>query len=157
MSERKQHLVRPCASCGAKNRIPVRHLADTGSCGACAAVLPALSEPIDADTCTFDRVVAEARVPVLVDFWAPWCPPCRLVAPAVKKVAAAMAGRAIVLKVDTDACPGLAESFDVRGIPNFVVLKDGRRVRQHAGRVGHREMQTWLEDTSDTTSGRVRS
>jgi thioredoxin 2 len=138
-------VVRPCEACAAKNRVPVRHLADRGRCGSCQATLPPLADPLDVDGDGFADIVASARVPVLVDFWAQWCPPCRMAAPAVKKVAGEMLGRAIVLKVNTDLHPELAARYEVRGIPHFVVLKGGRVVSQQAGLVSAREMRNWLE------------
>jgi thioredoxin 2 len=89
-------------------------------------------------------VVEHATLPVLVDFWADWCGPCKMAAPFVARVAAEMAGRAVVLKVDTEQHPELAERFQVQGIPNFVVLRNGRVVLQQAGVVGPEEMMRWL-------------
>jgi len=100
---------------------------------------------VDADPALFDEVVRDAPVPVLVDFWAAWCAPCRMAAPEVSRVAKDMAGRAVVLKVDTDQHPELSARFHVRGIPTFVVLRSGRPVHQQAGVVPHHEMQRWLE------------
>jgi thioredoxin 2 len=140
-----ESIVRACAACGAKNRTPVNHLADTGRCGACKADLPPLAEPLEVDPTLFDAVIEGAAVPVLVDFWATWCPPCRMAAPHVKKLAQEMAGRAVVLKVDTDQHPDLATRFEVRGIPNFVVFKNGRVVSQQAGLVPAAQMRRWLE------------
>ena len=122
----------------------MKHLADTGRCGNCKAPLPPVAEPLEADSALFEEIIREARVPVLVDFWAAWCGPCKISAPEVARTAAEMAGRAIVVKVDTERYPQLAARFNVRGIPNFVVLYKGRSVMQQAGVVSHHEMESWL-------------
>jgi thioredoxin 2 len=140
-----QGIVRACPSCGVKNRIPAGHLTDTGKCGSCHAELAPVGEPIDADEAIFDAVVNNSKVPVLVDFWAAWCGPCRMVAPEVHKAAGSMAGKALVLKVDTDRYPALAERFNVVSIPNFVVLKEGRVVMQRPGMVPQATIESWLK------------
>ncbi|MCU1298524.1 MAG: Thioredoxin protein [Acidobacteriaceae bacterium] len=138
-------VIRTCKVCGRKNRIPVKHLVDTGRCGFCKSPLRPIDEPLEVDPALFGDIIQNVRVPVLVDFWAEWCGPCRMAAPEVSQTAKDMAGKAVVVKVNTEAHPELAARFNVRGIPNFVVLYGGRPVVQQAGLVNQEQMENWLK------------
>jgi len=138
-------MILTCPSCGKKNRSPAERLADEGRCGACKTPISPVSRPIEADPETFREITRNAKVPVLVDFWADWCGPCKMAAPEVEATARDMAGRAVVLKVDTERHPQIAAEYDVRGIPNFAVIRGGLLVNQQAGVVPSAVMKEWLE------------
>ncbi|MDP9141843.1 MAG: thioredoxin domain-containing protein [Pseudomonadota bacterium] len=100
------------------------------------------------DASLFAEIIRDAKVPVLVDFWAPWCGPCKSAAPEVAYAAQNLAGKALVLKVNTEAHPDLAAQFAIRSIPNFAVFRDGELKWQQAGLIGHRQLE-------QTTLGRA--
>jgi thioredoxin 2 len=124
-----------CTQCGKVNRIPFARLGDAGKCGGCGAKIGgAIDRPADVlSAAAFRRLVAESPVPVLVDFWAPWCGPCRMVAPELDKVAKRQAGRVLVAKVNTEALPQLGAELGVQSIPTMAVYRGGRELRRSAG------------------------
>ena len=123
-----------CASCGKKNRLAFERLGDRVQCGQCKQPLQAPNEPIEVHrSADFDQIVAKASVPVLVDYWAPWCGPCRMVAPELKKVAARQAGQALVVKVNTDELSDLGERFGIRSIPTLAVFGGGKEIARESG------------------------
>ena len=139
-------LIVPCSSCGQKNRLVYERLGSEVRCAQCKQALAAPSEPFAiARTADFDRLVARSALPVLVDYWAPWCGPCRTVAPELQKVAARQAGRVLVVKVNTDELPELGERSGVRSIPMLALFAGGREVSRAVGARPAAEIEALLE------------
>ena len=130
-----------CPNCGKRNRVAAA-AAGKPRCANCGQWLPWITA---ADDVEFTEVVEKSSVPVLVDLWAAWCGPCRMAAPEVARTAELMAGRAVVLKVDTERHPELGARYRVNSIPNFVILKEGRVVAQDSGVVGAAELSRRLQ------------
>jgi thioredoxin 2 len=129
-----------CPNCGTKNRVAPR-AEGIPRCAVCHHALPWV---VDSDAASFDEDVA-ASIPVLVDFWAPWCGPCRMVTPAVERLATEFAGRLKVVKLNVDNAPDIAGRFAVQGIPLLVLLRDGDEVDRRVGAHPEPALRQWLE------------
>jgi thioredoxin 2 len=141
----------PCSSCGKSNRLPFDHLGQSVRCGSCQTELSAPSEPIEVPTsAAFDTVVGLSRLPVLVDFWAAWCGPCRMVAPEVAKVAGRNRGRLLVVKVDTEAVPDLSARLGIRSIPTLAVFHAGRELARTAGAMEADRIEAFVRQATAT-------
>lgn len=134
-----------CSRCGKKNRVPYQRLGQTAQCGQCKADIPPPSAPLDIDSeARFDALLLGSALPLVVDFWAPWCGPCRMVAPEMEKVAMTNAGAWVVVKVNTEALPGLGARFGVRSIPTMAVFAGGREVTRVSGARPARDIEEFV-------------
>lgn len=143
----------PCPHCHRLNRVDLSRASDRPKCGSCQRPLP-LDRPIEVTDRHFDQVVGGSEVPVLVDFYADWCGPCKTMAPVLDEVADDVAGRVLVAKLDTDRNRRITERFAIRGVPTLIVFRDGEEVARETGAVGrHRidSLLTAIRGTGDVT------
>ena len=134
-----------CGNCGMKNRMAYERLGDAVQCGQCKQPIKAPGEPIEVrQSADFDRLIAASSLPVVVDYWAPWCGPCRMVAPELKKVAARQAGQAIVVKVNTDELSDLGQRFNIRSIPTLAVFAGGKEIARESGARPAEEIEAFI-------------
>jgi thioredoxin 2 len=145
MSDAARHLV--CPSCRAVNRVPVDRPARGAKCGNCHQPLFS-GKPAPADTEAFDRHISRNDIPVLVDFWAPWCGPCRMMAPALEHAAGELEPDYRVLKVNTEEAPALASRYNIRSIPTLMLLAGGRPVARTAGAMDTQHIVSWVRSQS---------
>jgi thioredoxin 2 len=136
-----------CPSCGANNRVPEEKLSEglQPVCGQCKSPLPVSAHPVTVTDSNFAEEVERSPLPVLLDMWAPWCGPCRMIAPTIEQLASELAGRAKVAKLNTDENPMTGSRFNVRSIPTLLVLKDGKEIDRLVGAFPKQEILLRLE------------
>jgi thioredoxin 2 len=132
MADQPRKTTLRCPHCGTLNSLDLNRAADGPRCGSCRTPI-LLDRPLKATEADFDRTVSSSPVPILVDFFADWCGPCHMIAPHLDAIAAARRGQALVLKVDSDAEPGLAARYGVRGLPTVVAFRNGKEVGRQVG------------------------
>lgn len=147
MSTPTEAKVITCPSCGAKNRVPGEKPREglQPVCGQCKSPLSVSAHPVTVTDANFAEEVERSPIPVLLDLWAPWCGPCRMIAPTIEQVASELAGRVKVGKLNTDENPMTASRFNVRSIPTLLVLKDGKEIDRLVGAFPKQEILRRLQ------------
>ena len=139
-----------CPSCGQTNRVRYSRLHESVRCGKCKTPIAATAVPLDvANSADFERLVANASIPVVVDYWATWCGPCRMVAPELEKVASRAGSRYLVVKVDTDALADLGERHAIRSIPTMAVFANGRELARTSGARPAADIEAFIQSASN--------
>jgi len=138
-----------CDSCGANNRVPLSRLKQKPKCGKCSARLPLGGGPITVTDANFEETISTSPVPVIVDFWAPWCGPCRMIGPALEKLAGQMSHDVLIAKLNVDENPKVASQFQVRSIPMLLGFVEGEAVDTQIGALPPSALESWVRRVVD--------
>jgi len=149
MIESARSVTVPCPFCDTLNRVDLDRIDDRPKCGSCGRPI-LMDRPLKVGDQNLERVVADAKVPVLVDFYADWCAPCKMMAPILDEVAHDRSGSLLVTKLDTDRNPTMAVRYSIRGIPTLILFHEGREVGRQTGAVPKAQLESWIDATIGT-------